>query len=132
VSPLFFEHQQRRNFGQCLLLASELALELANALVGRRRGSSALVKGNPPLLVLSEFHSFAFEMGGQLLAIKIGGLGEDASLLLDRPLAQGGLRFFGHDRQATRVLQPARQVLLPDPVSRASCDALTALLPVSR
>src|SRR5215831_10988428 len=45
----------------------------------------------------------------------MGGLGEDTSLPLDRPLAHDGLRFIGHDRQATRLLQPARQVLLPDP-----------------
>ena len=115
VSPLFFEHEQRCSFSQCLLHASELALELANPLDRRRRGSSALVKGDPPLLVVGELHPFAFEVGGQRLAIKMGRLGENTSFLLNRPLAHDGLRFIGHDRQATRLLQPARQVLLPDP-----------------
>src|SRR5580765_7270119 len=111
----FFENKKRRRFSERLLLASELALELTNPPVGRRRGSSALVKGNSPLLILGQFYPFAFEVRAQLLAIKLAGPGQDMSLLLDRPLAHSGLRCIGHNRQATRLGQPARQVLLPDP-----------------
>ena len=77
-SPLFFEHQERRRFGQDLLLARELALELANALGRRCRGGAALVKRQPPLLVLGEADPAALEIGGQLLTGELGGLGEDA------------------------------------------------------
>ena len=129
MSPLFFENEQRRSFGQCLLLASELALELTNPLVRRRRRSSPLVKGKPPLLVLGELQPFAFEIRGQLLAIKLGGLGEDTNLLLDRPRTHGGLWFIGHNRHATRLLQPARQVLLADPCLASQLRCTCWVLP---
>ena len=38
----------------------------------------------------ASFASFAFKVGSQLLAIKMGGFGEDTGLLFDRPLASGG------------------------------------------
>jgi hypothetical protein len=51
--PLFFEDWQCRGFGERLLLASELPLELSDALC-RRHGSLVFPKRQPPLLQLGE------------------------------------------------------------------------------
>jgi hypothetical protein len=60
VSPLFFEHEQRRSFGQRLLLASELTLELANApepcLASQLRCTHCVVAGEPLNHLLFESH----------------------------------------------------------------------------
>src|SRR5690348_4915619 len=68
-----------------------------------------------PLLVLGALHPFTFEVGGQLFAVKWASVGEHAHLLLHRPHARTLGFVVGHDRQTTRLLQPARQILLPNP-----------------
>ena len=115
VSPLFFENEQRRSFGQCLLLASELALELANALVRRRRGSlrprqgqcaTARTRRASPLRVRGRRsaprHQVWRPRRGHEPSARRSTRARRASVVS------------AIDRQATRLLQPARQVLLSD------------------
>ena len=60
------------------------------------------------------------------------GLGEDTSLLFDRPLVHGGLRFMAMIGRLRASCSHRDRFCCPTPVSRASCDALTTLLPMSR
>src|SRR6185503_2403385 len=54
--PLFFEDKQGGSLRERLLLASELALQLADALGRRRRCLPTLVESESPALVLGELH----------------------------------------------------------------------------
>lgn len=129
--PLFFENEQRRSFSQRLLFASELALELANTLVGRCRGCATLIQSNAPLLVLGELHPFAFQVGGQLLGIELGTVGENTDLWSTVHTRTG----LGLSAMIGRLRASCNQrdrLCCRIPVSRANRAALTAFFPMSR
>ncbi|HWB80198.1 MAG TPA: hypothetical protein VG755_34770 [Nannocystaceae bacterium] len=85
--PLFFEHEQRRCFGERLLLARELGLELAHLLARRQSLRFALQRllGEPaPLLELGEVHSFATQELTEFFALEACGALHDRQLLRAR------------------------------------------------
>jgi len=63
---------------------------------------------HPPLFVLDTLYAFAFEVGGQFLAVELAGVGENTSLLLNGP-SMPRLAMVDHDRQTTRLLLSTRQ-----------------------
>src|SRR5262249_47043794 len=112
VVHFFFENQQGRGLGEGLLLACQLALQAADSLRHRRRGRLAVVEGEPPALQLGQLDTLAPEKRGQPVTVEVCRIGDDARLLGDGPCPL--LRSVGgHHREATRIRQPPRQVLLP-------------------
>jgi len=70
-----------------------------------------LLQRNPPTLKIHEAHTFPIQIGMQLITAKPRGFREHPCLLLHSPLT--ALNVIGtHNRQATRLLKPARRALL--------------------
>jgi len=125
---LFFEDQQSCGFRERLLLARQLAFQLADALGGRHRGAALLLQREPPLLEFAQQQALSLEVAAELSAVQSRRLGQDLGLLLDRPrLCPALLR--RHPRQAMRISYPARERLLRDPGLLGSLPRADCVLP---